>query len=82
MSSSAKAYLSIQAISAPSQRVFIAASILIEKKRNRLDPEFAGKMLFLAENWDLHEKDLQDMLLAAPEQQEEQVQGSEPRAAN
>ncbi|KAG7364313.1 hAT family C-terminal dimerization domain containing protein [Nitzschia inconspicua] len=77
MSSLAKAYLSIQATSAPSERVFSAASMLIEKRRNRLDPELAGKMLFVAQNWDLHEKHLQDMLLAAAEQQEgEEVQGS------
>ncbi|KAG7372403.1 hAT family C-terminal dimerization domain containing protein [Nitzschia inconspicua] len=47
MSSLAKAYLSIQAISAPSERVFSAASMLIEKKKNRLDPELAGKMRLL-----------------------------------
>ncbi|KAG7358905.1 hAT family C-terminal dimerization domain containing protein [Nitzschia inconspicua] len=82
MSSLAKAYLGIQATSAPSERVFSAASMLIEKRRNRLDPELAGKMPFVAQNWDLHEKHLQDMLLAAAEQQEgEEVQGSEPPAA-
>ncbi|KAG7340381.1 hAT family C-terminal dimerization domain containing protein [Nitzschia inconspicua] len=81
MSSLAKAYLSIQATSAPSERVFSAASMLIEKRRNRLDPELAGKMLFVAQNWDSHEKHLQDMLLAAAEQQEgREVQGSEPPA--
>ncbi|KAG7337246.1 hAT family C-terminal dimerization domain containing protein [Nitzschia inconspicua] len=46
----------IQATSAPTERVFSAASMLIEKRRNRLDPELAGKMLFVAQNWDLHEK--------------------------
>ncbi|KAG7361607.1 hypothetical protein IV203_036708 [Nitzschia inconspicua] len=55
---------------------------LIEKRRNHLDPELAGKMLFVTQNWDLHEKHLQDMLSAAAEQQEwEEVQGSEPPAA-
>ncbi|KAG7336911.1 hAT family C-terminal dimerization domain containing protein [Nitzschia inconspicua] len=56
MSGLAKAYLSIQATSAPSERVF---------RRNRLNPELAGKMLFLAENWDLHKKHLLEMLLTA-----------------
>ncbi|KAG7373380.1 hypothetical protein IV203_034104 [Nitzschia inconspicua] len=55
---------------------------LIEKRRNRLDPELAGKMLFVAQNWDLHEKQSQDMLSAAAEQQEgEEVHGREPPAA-
>ncbi|KAG7360661.1 hAT family C-terminal dimerization domain containing protein [Nitzschia inconspicua] len=72
MSSLVKAYLSIQATSAPSERVFSVASRLIEKRRNRrLNPELAGKMLFLAENWDLHMKHLLEMLLTAAEQQEE-----------
>ncbi|KAG7346264.1 hAT family C-terminal dimerization domain containing protein [Nitzschia inconspicua] len=83
MSGLAKAYLSIQATSAPSERVFSVASRLIEKRRNRLNPELAGKMLFLAENWDLHKKHLLEMLLTAAEQQKEyQLKGSRSPDAN
>ncbi|KAG7346049.1 hAT family C-terminal dimerization domain containing protein [Nitzschia inconspicua] len=71
----AKAYLNIQTTSAPSERVFSVASRLIGKRRNRLNPELAGKMLllFVAENWDLHhnKKHLLEMLLTAAKKQEE-----------
>jgi hypothetical protein len=48
----AKIYLSVQAISAPSERIFSAASRMITKQRNRLDPIIAGKLLFVSRNWD------------------------------
>ena len=73
LSSLAKVYLALQATSATSERVFSVASRLIEKRRSsRLDPELAGKMLFVAENWEWHEK-LQDMvvLVLAAEQEQE-----------
>ena len=41
----------VPATSAPSERVFSVASMLISKKRARLDPGMAGIMLYLSENW-------------------------------
>ncbi|KAG7352339.1 hypothetical protein IV203_008387 [Nitzschia inconspicua] len=73
------AYLGLQATCAPSERVFSEASRLVKKRRNLLDPELAGKMLFVAKSWDWHKKHLLDMLLEAAEQEEEEeLQGSEP----
>jgi hypothetical protein len=72
LSSLARVYLALQATSAPSERVFSVASRLIEKRRNRLDPELAGKMLFVAENWSWHEKqqDMVQMVLAAAQEEQ------------
>ena len=47
----AKICLAVQATSAPSERVFSVASRLISNKRASLDPQMAGKTLFVAENW-------------------------------
>ncbi|CAB9502085.1 transposon protein [Seminavis robusta] len=51
LASLAKIYLSVQATSAPSERIFSAASRLISNKRTTLNPEMAGKTLFVAKNW-------------------------------
>ena len=48
----ARTYLPIQATSAPSERIFSQAALIIREKRNRLGPEISGKLLYLKENWD------------------------------
>ena len=47
----AKIYLSVQASSAASERVFSRASRIISAKRASLDSKMAGKLLFVSENW-------------------------------
>ena len=49
----AKGVLSIPATSAPSERLFSAASNLINKKRAALSPQNADMLLFLKANKDL-----------------------------
>jgi hypothetical protein len=51
----AKIYLSVQATSAPSERIFSAASRMITKQRNRLHLIIAGKLLFVCRNWDFQQ---------------------------
>ena len=48
----ARIYLPIQATSAPSERIFSQAALIIREKRNRLGAEISGKLLYLKENWD------------------------------
>jgi len=47
----AKKFLAIQASSAPSERIFSQASLLMSAKRTRLNPKIAGKALFVKQNW-------------------------------
>ena len=47
----AKIYLAIQAISAPTERVFSVASRIMSSRRCAMSPHLAGKCLFAAENW-------------------------------
>lgn len=47
LSKLARFYLSIQATSAPSERIFSLASIIITRLRSRLDPEVSGSLVFL-----------------------------------
>ena len=44
-------YLSIQATSAPSERIFSLASRIIEDRRTRLDPSLAGQLLYVGCNY-------------------------------
>ena len=48
----AKKYLSIQATSAPSERIFSKAGNIISEKRTRLGPEIAGKILYVSQNYE------------------------------
>ena len=45
-------YLSIQATSAPSERIFSLAGRIIEDRRTRLDPDTAGQLLYVASNYE------------------------------
>ena len=59
----AQKHLSIQATSAPSERIFSKASRIIEERRTRLDPGIAGKLLYVAFNYNwyiMHDADPED----------------------
>ena len=58
----AQIYLAVQASSAPSERVFSTASLLISNRRSAMDSTIAGKMMFVSDNWH-HWKDM-DLLKA------------------
>ena len=63
LASLARKYLSIQATSAPSERIFSKASRIIEEQRTRLDPGIAGKLLYVAFNYTwyiMHDVDPED----------------------
>ena len=68
----ARAYLALPATSAPSERIFSQASLVLAKRRTRLDPEMAGKLLCVKKNWDAEEKAGWDMLEAVRGSVEEQ----------
>lgn len=44
--------LAIPATSAPVERLFSAAGIVLNKARNRLDPDLAAEVIFLKESWE------------------------------
>jgi hypothetical protein len=48
----ARIYLAVQATSAPSERVFSTASRILSDIKSKLNPEMAGKMLFVQRNWE------------------------------
>jgi len=48
----ARKFLAIQASSAPSERIFSQASLLLSAKRTRMKPKIAGKALFVKQNWE------------------------------
>jgi hypothetical protein len=52
----AKIYLPIQATSAPAERVFSRASRIISNLRTGLTPAMAGRLLFVASNWDWYQE--------------------------
>ena len=47
----AQIYLAIQATSAPSERVFSAASRIVSAKKASLKPHMVGKLFFVSRNW-------------------------------
>jgi hypothetical protein len=53
----ARMYLCIPATSAPSERIFSMASRLINKRRARLTPENAGRMIFVNRNLGWYEEE-------------------------
>ena len=57
LASLAKMYLAIQGTFAPSERVFSVAGRLISRGGANLDPMFAGKMFFVAENHGWYENE-------------------------
>ncbi len=48
-------FLAIQASSSSSEQIFSQASLLISAKRTRLNPNIAGKALFVKQNWERFE---------------------------
>lgn len=54
----AKVYLSIQATSAPTERVFSCASRVIGEKKVRMKPENAGKLLYVSRNWQWYQNEI------------------------
>jgi hypothetical protein len=59
LSKLARKYLCIPATEAPSERIFSTASLLLSKYRNRMDPELAGRMVFIKKNFEWYEELLQ-----------------------
>ena len=53
MADLARVVLAAPATSAPVERVFSEASLIMTKKRECLDPENLGLLLFLHSGWDL-----------------------------
>ena len=51
MAALARMCLVVQASSAPSERVFSVASRVLSKFRTRMNPQVAGQLVFLSENW-------------------------------
>jgi hypothetical protein len=56
LASLARIVLCIPATSAPSERIFSTANLIISKKRARLDPETAGDIIFLHDTIDWYEE--------------------------
>jgi hypothetical protein len=52
----ARIYLAVPATSAPSERIFSRAQRLISEKRTALNPDIAGKLFFVAENWEWYDQ--------------------------
>ena len=68
----ARAYLAVQATSAPSERIFSLASRIISNNRVSLDPTIAGKLLFVSKNWDWMEANGVNLLQACTKEVEEE----------
>ena len=52
----ARIYLPVQGTSAPSERIFSVTSRVVSDKRASLNPELAGKLLYVSEKLGLVEK--------------------------
>jgi hypothetical protein len=59
LSGLAQKYLCIPVTVAPSEHIFSAASLLLSKFRNRMDPDLAGRMVFIKKNFEWYEEFLQ-----------------------
>jgi hypothetical protein len=55
----AQKYLCIPATEIPSERIVSTASLLFSKFRNRMDPDLAGRMVFIKRNFEWYEEFLQ-----------------------
>ena len=55
----ARKYLCIPATEAPSKRIFSTASLHLSKFRNRMDPDHAGRMIFIKKNYEWFQEFLQ-----------------------
>jgi hypothetical protein len=55
----ARKYLCIPATEAPSEQIFSTASLLLNKFRNRMDPELAGRIVFIKKHFEWYEAFLQ-----------------------
>ena len=51
----ARRLLCIPATSAPTERLFSHAGLVVNKHRNRLDPENVNDVVFLHDNWEFIE---------------------------
>ena len=58
-------YLAVQAYSVPSERVFSVASRVISKYRGNMDPNVAGQLDFLYDNWEDWEDNVEVLKLVA-----------------
>ena len=54
----ARRFLAVQATSAPSERIFSQAQLIISSKRTSLNPEMAGKLFYVGQNIDWYEKQI------------------------
>jgi hypothetical protein len=59
LSGLAQKYLCIPVTVAPSERIFSTASLLLSKFRNRMDPDLAGRMVFIKKNFEWYKEFLQ-----------------------
>ena len=56
----ARKFLAVPATSAPSERVFSGASLVITDCRNHLSSEMAGQLLYVSKNIDWYEEQLEE----------------------
>lgn len=61
----ARMFLTVQATSAPSERVFSVASRCCSKVRSSMDPTMVGELEFLHDNWEDWENNVQVLKLVA-----------------
>ncbi len=59
LSGLAQKYLCIPVTVAPSEHIFSVASLLLSKFRDRMDPDLAGRMVFIKKNFEWYEAFLQ-----------------------
>ena len=67
-------YLALPATSCPSERIFSIAGRIISSRRTRLDPEIAGKSLYVADNWKWWIEQIPDYKVADIQDDDEELQ--------